>query len=191
MYGYFLTSPINFLDTPTSQTSVIRRLGALTLRLGRLFLLRSDVTTLVMDSFSVTGEGFCSGDKTCICSAETGVCSISGESTVISGEGATGATSTCSPPPFVICGTPATSPGTSLTSPVGARSLIDTVDSLPLAYHINAYCGFASNNSTSSTKGSCLLCLTNLLSNTGPGTDSHVGSEVPVPDFLWNWNILS
>ena len=45
-----------------------------------------------------------------------------------------------------------------------------------------AYIGFASSNSTSSTRSSYLLERTWFLKNTGPGLDSHAGSDFPFGD---------
>ena len=61
----------------------------------------------------------------------------------------------------------------------GAKSLSDTVDSLPSACRMCAYVGVASVNCTSSTNGSFLLDRTKRRNKTGPGRDSHDGRVDP------------
>ena len=59
-----------------------------------------------------------------------------------------------------------------LLSPIGAKSFIDTVDSLPLGI-----------SSTSSTRGSCLLDQTCFFTNTLPCSSSQVGVDCLFEDL--------
>ena len=54
-----------------------------------------------------------------------------------------------------------------------------------------AYEGFTSVNSTSSTSGSFLVCLTNLRTIIGPGAVNQDGRDIPIDDRRWKTKNLS
>src|SRR5436190_15056536 len=74
--------------------------------------------------------------------------------------------------------------------PRGARSLVDTVVSLPLERRMCAYSEFESSKVASSTSGSYFDDRTCFLRSTGPGVVSHVGVDTPLPVLLAKLNIL-
>ena len=69
--------------------------------------------------------------------------------------------------------------------PAGANCFTDTVVSLPSGRRTYAYCGLASNNSTSSVSGSYLLRRTLRFIKTGPGSANHDGIDSPHEERRW------